>query len=132
MINDKDEVIFKHGYAVELISTKNNAFLELTYVDNSIWVLKDDEIVALKAIIKRYEKAKTFLLLEQPIEILGLKTTTKNPLKASGILTIKDLVSIGEYNLKNMDLIGKSSFDDIKKCLSKFCLEIDMRHLFNN
>ena len=36
-----------------------------------------------------------------------------------------------EYELQ-MDLIGKASFDDIKKCLSKFCLEIDMRHLFNN
>ena len=126
MINEKDEVVFKHGYAIELITTENNNFLELTLIDEHICTITDNEVEELKNIIKRYEKVKLDRLLQQDISILSLDRVTESGLKEKRINTVKQLVSLTINDVKNLISLESYTMGDIRNKLNKKGLDLGM------
>ena len=126
MINEKDEVVFKHGYAIELITTENNNFLELTLIDEHICTITDNEVEELKNIIKRYEKVKLDRLLQQDISILSLDRVTESGLKEKRINTVKQLVSLTINDVKNLISLESYTIGDIRNKLNKKGLDLGM------
>ena len=128
MINEKDEVVFKHGYAIELITTENNNFLELTLIDEHICTITDNEVEELKNIIKRYEKVKLDRLLQQDISILSLDRVTESRLKEKRINTVRQLVSLTISDVKNLISLESYTIGDIRNKLNKKGLELGMNY----
>ena len=128
MINEKDEVVFKHGYAIELITTENNNFLELTLIDEHICIITDNEVEELKNIIKRYEKVKLDRLLQQDISILSLDRVTESRLKEKRINTVRQLVSLTISDVKNLISLESYTIGDIRNKLNKKGLELGMNY----
>lgn len=128
MINEEDEVVFRQGYEIELITTKNDTFLQLTLVGEHIDTITDDKVEELKNIIKRYEKVKLDKLLHQDISILSLDRVTEKGLKEKRINTVKQLVSLTVNDVRNLISIESYTMGDIRNNLNKKGLDLGMNY----
>lgn len=65
--------------------------------------------------------------LDEPVETLELGGRILNMLRNAGIRTVKDLVSMGESEIKNVPGLGKKALEDIRLKLESQGLSLGMR-----
>ncbi len=77
--------------------------------------------------IEEQEKIRLKMFLSQPIEVLGLSNRPKNCLIENKILTIGDLVSKTEDELRTIRNLGEKSIDEIIRKLKEHNLSLGMK-----